>query len=129
MAFALVYVLGGWNSDFCVARKTVERYDVASNTWTSAADMLFGRGDMAAGSIDAFMFSIAGETKDAACVLSVLTAGTIAYGMLQDEPTRFEQGLRGQIVAVNAGNPSTVTIALEDFGALLNLDVSGQAKV
>ena len=65
----------------------------------------------------------------AACVVSMLTAGTIAYGMLQDEPTRFEKGLRGQVVAVNVGKPSTVTISLEEFGTLLNLDVSGQAKV
>ena len=65
----------------------------------------------------------------AACMVSLLTAGTIAYGMLQDEPTRFEKGLRGQVVAVNLGKPSTVTISLEEFGTLLNLDVSGQAKV
>lgn len=65
----------------------------------------------------------------AACVASMLTAGTIAYGMLQDEPTRFEKGLRGQVVAVNVGKPSTVTISLEEFGTLLNLDVSGQAQV
>ena len=65
----------------------------------------------------------------AACMVSLLTAGTIAYGMLQDEPTRFEKGLRGKVVAVNAGKPSTVTISLEEFGTLLNLDVSGQAKV
>lgn len=62
-------------------------------------------------------------------VVSFLTAGSIAFGMLRDEPTRFEKGLRGQVVAVNTGKPSTVTIALEEFGTLLNLDVSAQAKV
>lgn len=65
----------------------------------------------------------------ATCVVSLLTAGTLAYGMLQDEPTRFEKGLRGQVVAVNVGRPATVTISLDEFGTLLNLDVSGQAKV
>lgn len=65
----------------------------------------------------------------ATCLVSLLTAGTIAYGMLQDEPTRFEKGLRGQVVAVHAGKPSTVTITLDEFGTLLNLDVSGQVKV
>lgn len=64
-----------------------------------------------------------------AWVVSFLTAGGIAYGMLQDEPTRFEKGLRGEIVAVNGGKPSTVTIALEESGTLLNLDLGAQAKV
>jgi|GEM_PF-1028423 len=81
-----------------------------------------------------------------AWVVTFLTVGGIAFGMLKDEPTRFEKGLRGQIVAVNAGPPpsdepirfekglrgqivTTVTISLEEFGTLLNLDVSGQAKV
>jgi hypothetical protein len=49
--------------------------------------------------------------------------------MLRDEPTRFEKGLRGQVVTVNAGKPFTLTIALEEFDTLLNLDVSAQAKV
>jgi RNA polymerase sigma factor (sigma-70 family) len=63
------------------------------------------------------------------CIVSLLTAGGIAYGMLQDEPTRFEKGLRGNIVAVNVGKPATVTISLEGFDTLLNLDVSSSAKV
>lgn len=64
-----------------------------------------------------------------AWVLTFLTAGGIAFGMLRDDPMRFEKGLRGQVVAVNTGKPSTVTIALEEFGTLLNLDVSAQAKI
>ena len=64
-----------------------------------------------------------------AWVVTFLTAGGIAFGMLRDEPTRFEKGLRGHVVAVQTGKPSTVTISLEEFGTLLNLDVSGQAKV
>lgn len=62
-------------------------------------------------------------------MMSFIMAGGIAFGMLRDEPTRFEKGLRGQVVAVNAGKPSTVTIALEEFGTLLNLDVAAHAKV
>ncbi len=64
-----------------------------------------------------------------AWVITFLTAGGIALGMLKDEPTRFERGLRGQVVAVNPGVPSTITISLEEFGTLLNLDVAGKAKV
>jgi RNA polymerase sigma factor (sigma-70 family) len=63
------------------------------------------------------------------CLASLLTAGGIAFGMLQDEPTRFEKGVCGDIVAVNLGKPTTVTISLDEFGTLLNLDVSPQAKV
>lgn len=64
-----------------------------------------------------------------AWVVTFLTAGGIAFGMLRDEPTRFEKGLRGQVVAVNARKPSTVTISLEEFGTLLNLDVSAEVKI
>ena len=63
------------------------------------------------------------------CIVSLLNAGGIAFGMLQDEPTRFEKGLRGNVVAVTEGKPATVTIALEGHEALLNLDVSSSAKV
>ncbi len=105
---------------------------------TAQAAGAFATGQLAAGSVPAAVTLAQGVLKMmgfeklkmvAACLVSVLTAGTIAYGMLQDEPTRFEKGLRGQVVAVNAGKPSTVTISLEEFGTLLNLDVSGQAKV
>ena len=64
-----------------------------------------------------------------ACVLVFLTAGGIALGMLQDEPKRFENGLRGRIIAVETEKRPTVTIALEDFNTLLNLDISAQADV
>lgn len=105
---------------------------------TAQAAGTFATGQLAAGSVPAAVTLAQGVLKMmgfeklkivAACVASMLTAGTIAYGMLQDEPTRFEKGLRGQVVAVNVGKPSTVTISLEEFGTLLNLDVSGQAKV
>ena len=64
-----------------------------------------------------------------AWVLMVLTAGGIAFGMLQDEPKRFENGLRGHVVAVTMDKRPTVTIALEEFDTLLSLDVSAQAEV
>ena len=35
-----------------------------------------------------------------ACVLSLITAGGVAYGMLHDNPQRFQKGLVGQIVDV-----------------------------
>lgn len=108
---------------------------------TAQAAGAFATGKLAAGTVPAAVTLAQGVLKMigiekmrmvTACVVSLLTAGTIAYGMLQDEPTRFEKGLRGQVVAVNpasAGKPPTVTIALDEFGALLNLDVSGQARV
>jgi RNA polymerase sigma factor (sigma-70 family) len=107
-------------------------------TGTAQAAGAFATGKLAAGTVPAAVTLAQGVLKMmgfeklkivAACMVSMLTAGTIVYGMLQDEPTRFEKGLRGQIVAVNVGKPSTVTISLEEFGTLLNLDVSGQAKV
>lgn len=58
-----------------------------------------------------------------------LAAGGVALGVLRDDPTRFEKGLRGQVVAVQSGTPSTVTISLEEFGTLLNLDVAPQAEI
>ncbi len=107
-------------------------------TGTAQIAGAFATGKLAVGTVPAAVTLAQGVLKMmgleklklvAACMVSLLTAGTIAYGMLHDEPTRFEKGLRGQVVAVNAGKPSTVTIALEDLGTLLNLDVSGQAKV
>lgn len=62
-------------------------------------------------------------------VMSFLTVGGLAFGMLRDEPTRFEKGLRGQVVAVNPGQPTTITISLEEYGTLLNLDVAAETKV
>ncbi len=105
---------------------------------TAQAAGAFATGKLVAGTVPAAVTLAQGVLKMmgfeklktvAACMVSLLTAGTIAYGMLQDEPTRFEKGLRGHIVSVNAGKPATVTISLEEFGMLLNLDVSGQAKV
>ncbi|MGL5095233.1 MAG: hypothetical protein ACRDD1_06570, partial [Planctomycetia bacterium] len=60
---------------------------------------------------------------------SLLAAGGLAFGMLQDDPTRFEKGLCGDVVSLTPGQPTTVTIALDDFGTLLKLDVAPDAKV
>lgn len=67
------------------------------------------------------------------CLVGLLTAGGVAYGMLQDDPARFEKGLRGHIVLVQpvplADKPASITIALEESGTLLNLDISQQVTV
>jgi RNA polymerase sigma factor (sigma-70 family) len=60
---------------------------------------------------------------------TMLMAGTVCYGMLQDAPRRFEQGVRGEVVEIHRGSTPTVTIAMEEFGTWLNLDISPQAKV
>ena len=105
---------------------------------TAQAAGAFATGSLAAGTAPAAVALAQGILKMmgfeklkyvSVCVLSLLTAGGIAFGMLQDEPTRFEKGLRGHIVAVNASKPPTVTVMLEEFGTLLNLDMSPQAKV
>ena len=105
---------------------------------TSHAASSFATGSMAAGisptaaSLAQGVLNMMGLEKlkyATAWVITFLTAGGIALGMLKDEPTRFERGLRGQVVAVNPGVPSTITISLEEFGTLLNLDVAGKAKV
>jgi RNA polymerase sigma factor (sigma-70 family) len=63
-------------------------------------------------------------------LVTVLTAGSIAYGVLRDDPQRFEKGLRGDVVALTNGSAGrTVTVKLEDFDTLLNLDISKDAKV
>ena len=63
-------------------------------------------------------------------LVTILTAGSIAYGVLHDEPERFEKGLRGEIVTLTNGSTGrTVTVKLEDFDTLLNLDISKDAKV
>jgi hypothetical protein len=42
----------------------------------------------------------------AIALVSLVTAGSLAFGVLEDEPLRFEQGLRGEIVTVtDAGAP------------------------
>jgi RNA polymerase sigma factor (sigma-70 family) len=108
---------------------------------TAQAAGAFATGKLAAGSVPAAVTLAQGVLKmmgleklkiAALCVVSLLTAGTIAFGILRDDPTRFDKGLRGQIVSMNQSNgskPSTVTVSLDDYGTLLNLDISQEAKV
>lgn len=60
---------------------------------------------------------------------SLLVFGGIALAALKDNPTRFEKGLCGRVVAFQNGKTPTVTIELGDTGALLNLDIGAQAKI
>ncbi|MBS0260556.1 MAG: RNA polymerase sigma factor [Planctomycetes bacterium] len=62
----------------------------------------------------------------AVCLISLLTAGSLAYGMLRDDPQRFEMGLRGELVTVS---PTAVTIRLDEFQTLLSLNIAPQARV
>lgn len=62
-------------------------------------------------------------------LLSLITGGTVAYGFLQDNPRRFELGLRGHIVRIDHSSQPTVTIELDEYHALLNLDIASQAKI
>lgn len=69
-----------------------------------------------------------------ALLLTLLTAGSLALGMLKDEPNRFSKGLRGTILTVHngdqtSGTPVSVTVVLEEFDTSLSLDVSAEAEV
>jgi RNA polymerase sigma factor (sigma-70 family) len=61
--------------------------------------------------------------------LSLVTGGSLVYGFLQDNPTRFESGLRGTIVQIDNEQNTSVTLELDEYGTLLNLDLSKDAKV
>ena len=61
--------------------------------------------------------------------LSLVTGGSLVYGFLQDNPTRFESGLRGTIVQIDDDKTPSITIELDEFRTLLNLDLSKDAKV
>jgi len=55
----------------CNALKTVESYDVASDTWTKYPDLLLGRADMAAGHLGDTLVVLAGETVNTGCNTSI----------------------------------------------------------
>lgn len=59
------YAVGGWSSStgFCQPSNLVEKYNIASNTWVRAPDMIYARGKPALGSIGNYLFAIGGETK------------------------------------------------------------------
>lgn len=85
------YVLGGWNitSDFCtptnrelipigsvisidiMSSLVIEKYSYEKNTWELLPGMDLGRGDLAAGVMKNWIFSVGGERKNDECSLSV----------------------------------------------------------
>lgn len=105
---------------------------------TAQAAMTFVPGTLAAGSLSTPALLAQGVLKMmgleklkslAICLVSLLTVGGIALGMLQDNPQRFEKGLRGRVIAVNQGRPQTITVMLDEFNTALSLDVAASAKV
>ncbi len=62
--------------------------------------------------------------------LALITTGGIVYGVLRDDPRRLEQGLRGRLIEVIRSNERrSVTVRLDEFEALLNLDVAPRAQI
>lgn len=62
--------------------------------------------------------------------LTLAATGGVAFGVLRDDPQRLEQGLRGHVVeVVRTGERRTVTVRLDEFEALLSLDVAPAAQV
>lgn len=106
---------------------------------TAQAATAFATGAMPAGSVPTAVALAQGVLKmmglekikaAAVCVISLFMVGTVAYGMLQDDPQRFEKGLRGHVVSMSEStNPTALTIDLDEFGSLLSLDISPDAKV
>ncbi len=61
--------------------------------------------------------------------LSMITGGSLLYGFLQDNPNRFETGLRGTIVKIDRDDNPSITLELDEYRTLLNLDLANDAKV
>lgn len=57
------YVIGGFAQDICEPLATVEKYDIATDRWTTVAPLSQARADMALSFIDNHVFVIGGETK------------------------------------------------------------------
>ncbi len=86
---------------------------------------------VAAGIAQAIL-KITGLQKVAVAVLlflSLITGGAMAYGFLQDNPRRFDLGLRGHIVRIDHSSQPSLTIELDEYHALLNLDIASQARI
>lgn len=64
-----------------------------------------------------------------ALILTLVTGGSLAYGFLQDNPTRFEAGLRGRLVRLSTDRAPSLTIELDEYSTLIDLDISKEAKV
>ncbi|MFN7730313.1 MAG: RNA polymerase sigma factor [Pirellula sp.] len=109
---------------------------LVSNTTTAA--IAFSGGKMigtqlsVASGLAQAILKVTGLQKVAVAVallLSLITGGTVAYGFLQDNPRRFDLGLRGHIVRIDHGSQPSLTIELDEYQALLNLDIASQAKI
>lgn len=64
-----------------------------------------------------------------AFLATLITGGSLAYGFLQDNPNRFDEGLRGTLVRIDTDDTPSLTIELDEYRAKLDLDVSTDAKV
>lgn len=62
-------------------------------------------------------------------VMGLLTAGGVAYAALRDDPQRFQQGLRGQVIAIETQGQARITVQLDEFDTPLNLDIARDAQV
>lgn len=61
-------VIGGFGSgSFCDPLKRVEEFNIETQSWSTASELLLGRADMAVGTISNHVFAIAGETTEASC--------------------------------------------------------------
>ncbi len=74
-------------------------------------------------------FGLHKATTVLALIVTLITGGSIAYGFLQENPQRFNHGIRGQIVQLASGEKPAMTIELDEYQTLLDLDVSNNAKV
>ncbi|XZE34283.1 RNA polymerase sigma factor [Pirellulaceae bacterium SH501] len=61
--------------------------------------------------------------------LALFTGGTVAMGFLQDNPSRFEKGIRGRIVRLDVDQTPSITLELEEYQTLLDLNISDSHKV
>ncbi len=61
--------------------------------------------------------------------ISMITGGSLLYGFLQDNPARFESGLRGTIVQIDHDQSPSLTLELDEYRTLVNLDLAKDVKV
>ncbi|KAL9658345.1 hypothetical protein ABK040_015665 [Willaertia magna] len=84
------YVIGGFlETDFCKPIGTTEEYDPSTNKWTVRSGLAHPRADGAAIMIDANLFVLGGETKDAKCNYSVPVADVEKYLISSDRWIEF----------------------------------------
>jgi RNA polymerase sigma factor (sigma-70 family) len=107
---------------------------------TAHASAAFAAGKLAAGTVSVAVLSLAQEmlkvmgmhklVMTGGCLLSLITASMLVYGSLRDDPQRFQRGLCGQVVELRQDASTTsITIVVEGFETLLNLDVEPEVQV